>query len=577
MKEKLLTCLFALFFSGTLFAQQLTISVDKKGKVGFCDQNGKVVVKHQYDSAFPFSNGVAVVMKGKKYGVINEAGKIVLPLKYSSISSWTSDLFLVNDGKKVGLASYSGIIVLPVKYSYISKPNCYDRALIALGGKTYTSGVKSYRMNAKYGIINSRGAVMVEAKYKGLYEFSLDASKEKAMHEGKRLDCSNRLTNDTLLTDCKYLGFSKGILGGQRAGLLDENGNQLIKEGMYNYILYPKNDMVRYYITSKKQTICGYYNLIDRSVVQVAVFTKPMADITFWTHGDFTGELAPVNGKIWKFVNKAGKEVRSGYTSLIHSEYLRLWAAKEDNKWIVFDENNSDVKELSGYEYIGFPYDKNDKAIFSVSRDGKYGCIDKSGKTIIPFEYDQIMGNRYDCFVAKKKDMWGVLSIDNKVLVPCSYNSIYLPICKDTEHFWVEKADGLCYHYNILTRKESAQGYKSIANFRNGFARVVPTDFSVDKTNVNLAQQFVPDSSTKNILNKDIDSSIFGYILDVNDNIVFDRPVSTIYHKAVVDELIKLKGRKPTEAEKKDIILRVTQNNRSYMMETVISEDDWNY
>ena len=62
--------------------------------------------------------------------------------------------------------------------------------------------------------------------------------------------------------------------------------------------------------------------------------------------------------------------------------------------------------------------------------NGKYGLIDKTGKTVIPFEYNYMwsfpsskgiikVGNEVD-----KKTMYGLLSTQNKVLIPVEYSSI---------------------------------------------------------------------------------------------------------------------------------------------------------
>jgi hypothetical protein len=68
-----------------------------KGKFGYMDQSLNVVIKPEYDFAFPFENGIAVVCKGcrakgkgehqslvgGKWGVIDKSGAIVIPLKQS--------------------------------------------------------------------------------------------------------------------------------------------------------------------------------------------------------------------------------------------------------------------------------------------------------------------------------------------------------------------------------------------------------------------------------------------------------------------------------------------------------------
>lgn len=142
MSLRKIILLASVLFATAIQAQDLTIHVDKKGKVGFVDNSGKIVVKCEYESATPFENGYSIVTKSQKSGVIDQTGKVVLPLKYKTISPWTTELYMLNAGKTQGLATHSGKIVLPAKYSFISKPNCYGKALIAVGGKQKTNDKK---------------------------------------------------------------------------------------------------------------------------------------------------------------------------------------------------------------------------------------------------------------------------------------------------------------------------------------------------------------------------------------------------------------------------------------------------
>lgn len=56
-------------------AQDLNIHVDKKGRVGFADKDGNVVIECKYESAMPFSDGVAIVSKSGKFGIIDATGR----------------------------------------------------------------------------------------------------------------------------------------------------------------------------------------------------------------------------------------------------------------------------------------------------------------------------------------------------------------------------------------------------------------------------------------------------------------------------------------------------------------------
>jgi len=73
-------------------------------KFGYIDEQLNVVINPEYDFAFPFENGMAVVCNGcrsepdgehkivvgGKWGVINKFGKVVVPLKYGKKELWGS-------------------------------------------------------------------------------------------------------------------------------------------------------------------------------------------------------------------------------------------------------------------------------------------------------------------------------------------------------------------------------------------------------------------------------------------------------------------------------------------------------
>lgn len=580
MNLKQLLCLAGLVLSMNVQAQELKIHVDKKGKIGYVDQDGNEVIKCQYESAQPFNDGIAIVTKGGKSGIIDTKGTVLLPLKYTQIFAWNKNLYLIKSGKLMGLANHEGKVVLPAKYSLISRPNCYGKALIALGGKATPINKKTYMAKAKYGIINVNGDILVEAKYKGLYEFALDGKNLTQLHEGKTLSFSNHITTDTLITDCSYLGFSGNSFGSNNAGIMDGNGKEILKPGLYNIVMQPQSGMVRYYNTTKKQTICGYHNLNTGKGFEAAKFDSKFLDINFWTHGDFIGEIAPVNGSSWSFINNSGTTVRTGYSSLKHSIASGLWAAKNNTgTWDVFDDYNRDVASLSGYEEIEFPSFKEDKQIFSVKKDGKFGCITRSGDIKVPFEFEKAYGNIYDIIAVLKDGKWGIVSPENSELIPTAYAGIVFPSERNAKHLWVTKDDSLFYHYNLQTNQIATTGYKRVDNFKDGIAHVAPTDMIVDNTPLNRAQLFIPNADKTAIDNIDASKNIdkFGYLINENDEVLMDIPVSVAYKELIVKEIQKRNGRALTSMEKKNILLEATRENRSYDLNATLSKDEWNY
>ncbi len=580
MNLKQLLCLAGLVLSMNVQAQELKIHVDKKGKIGYVDQDGNEVIKCQYESAQPFNDGIAIVTKGGKSGIIDTKGTVLLPLKYTQIFPWNKNLYLIKSGKLMGLANHEGKVVLPAKYSLISRPNCYGKALIALGGKATPINKKTYMAKAKYGIINVNGDILVEAKYKGLYEFAFDGKNLTQLHEGKTLSFSNHITTDTLITDCSYLGFSGNSFGSNNAGIMDGNGKEILKPGLYNIVMQPQSGMVRYYNTTKKQTICGYHNLNTGKGFEAAKFDSKFLDINFWTHGDFIGEIAPVNGSSWSFINNSGTTIRTGYSSLKHSIASGLWAAKNNSgKWEVFNDQNNDITPLSGYDEIEFPRFKEDQQVFSVLKEGRYGCITRSGDVRVPFEYEKAYGNIYDMIAVMKDGKWGMVSPENSELIPTAFANIVFPSERNTKHMWVTKEDSLFYHYNLKTNQISTTGYKRVDNFKDGIAHVAPTDMIVDNTPLNRAQLFLPNAVKADIDNVDVAKNIdkFGYLINANDEVLMDMPVSVAYKDLIVKEIQKRNGRALTSMEKKNILLEATRENRSYDLNATLSKNEWNY
>ncbi len=59
--------------------------VEKKGKIGLLDKDGKVVLPYTFENIGVFQEDIAVAKKNGAFGIITPAGKVVAPFKYSSI------------------------------------------------------------------------------------------------------------------------------------------------------------------------------------------------------------------------------------------------------------------------------------------------------------------------------------------------------------------------------------------------------------------------------------------------------------------------------------------------------------
>ena len=175
------------------YSEKLSIftsnQTDSKGLVGAIDNNGKIVIKPQYQSIKEFVNGLAVVVdKNNKYGIINKDNKIIIPFEYDDLLTDNSDnqLFIIKIAEKCGVIDLENkfiinphfqtidfdgdkfLVCLNDKYGWIDK---HGKVLIKpqfeYCGKfgNYTSATIS--LNSKLGLINDKGKIIVNPQYSG--------------------------------------------------------------------------------------------------------------------------------------------------------------------------------------------------------------------------------------------------------------------------------------------------------------------------------------------------------------------------------------------------------------------------
>lgn len=151
-------------WSWTEFSEGLA-PVEKNGKYGYIDSNGKVVIPLQYDWCDKFSEGLGPVGKDGKYGYIDRTGKMVLSLQdYYGGSHFSDGLALVSGGDedwKCGYIDHSGKLVIPLQYYDAGD---FSEGLAVVG--------KEVGNDLKYGYIDRTGKVVIPLQYDWCESFS---------------------------------------------------------------------------------------------------------------------------------------------------------------------------------------------------------------------------------------------------------------------------------------------------------------------------------------------------------------------------------------------------------------------
>lgn len=108
--------IFLTAFASQLPAQEVFKKDKKKGKWGFVNARGEVLIDYQFDEAEAFSNNLAAVKRKDAWGFINQAGEVKIPLEFEAVESFRLSATPVQKDGKFGLIDLQGNFLAPPVY-----------------------------------------------------------------------------------------------------------------------------------------------------------------------------------------------------------------------------------------------------------------------------------------------------------------------------------------------------------------------------------------------------------------------------------------------------------------------------
>lgn len=329
-----------------------------------------------------YEDDVLRVEKDGKYGLINFEGKEVLPCDYDEITALkgvTNNLLVKKDGK-VGLVNEKGQTIVNTEYKDI---------------KTLKEGYKNEYIivndNNQYGIISTTGTVIIEPKYE----------------------------------DVKYLNNSE-MFAIKDAGVwkLINKDNQILIDGGYDNIIEAKGENV---VVEKG----GKYGVVTTKNEEKIPVEYEQIKYTFSIY-----YIAKTGGK-YGIINLNNEQVKDfNYINMYYVEKGDfIQADVSDTETVIFDNNLSEkingiVSEINQekgyikvytnneYKYYNFKFEEKKSSdiltsnnLFLSKKDGKYGYVNKEGKVIVDYIYEDGTEQNSCGFAAVKKDgVWGSIN-----------------------------------------------------------------------------------------------------------------------------------------------------------------------
>jgi hypothetical protein len=309
---------------------------------GYIDTKGKILINPQFSAAYPFQDGVAIVESNDKYGIIDKKGAYIVQPVYKELNIFSEGLAAcVKENGAIEFIDKKGEVKIKlntdIEYAY-----------------PFHEGLACVCIGDKYGFINTKGEVVIPAKFETPSNFS-----EGLARVGTE-------DNHSFLY-----------------GYIDKKGNFVIpaqfvdasdfREGM---AAVGQKDMHGYIDKKGKYVINPQYRYVSDFKHGLASYTND---------GDLYG-LINTKGKI--LVNPQFKSI-----GLYHNGGSgNILVQSTDNKFGYIDKTGKFVITPQYEEastYIG------EHAIITMGE--KVGIIDKKGKIVVNPQFDGILayGNLY--------------------------------------------------------------------------------------------------------------------------------------------------------------------------------------
>ena len=117
-----------------------------------------------------------------------------------------------------------------------------------------------------------------------------------------------------------------------------------------------------------------------------------------------------------------------------------LLPVESGGKWGLMDVSNGRLTVPLEFEYTS-------QLVYGVShavKNGLHGYIDKHGKTVLQFQYDDACDEpSSNGYLAVKRGKWGVVNSNNDQMIPFVYDRIVLDSCFDKNVGWFQPYTGI--------------------------------------------------------------------------------------------------------------------------------------
>lgn len=348
--------------NGNMWYAENVLRVKKDGNYGLIDLSGRELAPCQYQdiTAVETVKNALKVTKDEKVGVLDDQGKEILKAQYKDVAS------LGKDNKEGFIVKGENDKYGIVNYSDQPVLNMeYDEI-----SKVYRNDNYVVKKDGKQVLVTKDGTEVLNSGYDEITEILKDAENGIIYKKDKKYGVMKTTGEVTLPAEYENLQEAKsGLLiakQNEKYGIIDMQKEVKVEFNYKSIVYYEKSDL---YVAEKED------------------YTNDILDNTFMV--------------------------------------------RQSGILIDLDEEKGfmELKQGEEYKYYNFKFEEKDTAeiqitnnLFKSKKDGKYGFVDKDGKVIVEYEYDDAtIQNSYGFAGVKKDGKWGAIDNQGKLVQEPTY------------------------------------------------------------------------------------------------------------------------------------------------------------
>ena len=337
------------------------------------------------------------VVKDELWGYADSSGTIQIPYQFEEAEYFSDNLAVVKKNGKYGYINKSGFVIIP----------CHFKE-----AESFEEGLAIAENDTGAGVINTRGMWVIPPAY---YSVNRNACRLFRIEQNELYGLMDYQGNLVQAMEFEDIGAcSEGRIGFVQdglAGFMDEQGNIVIK-AQYEAATDFLSGISRVVFNEKVGAIRK-----DGSTLLPTKFKKitPVSEDFLFAEED----------KKCLLYTAAGKKVLSltdrcaAATAGVEGFYNGLARVEKKGKFGFIDKKGKTVIPTL-YDQTGvFSED-----LCAVRVKGKWGYINKSGKVMVEPQFEQALTFKRKMARVKKNGKWGLIASDGKVLLPFQYEAI---------------------------------------------------------------------------------------------------------------------------------------------------------